>query len=87
MVTITASEARTRFGHLLERVAQGEEIIITRNGKPVARMVPEVRRDLTAMRAALADLFALREQIAKRNKGKPKITDAEVKSWIEEGRH
>ena len=30
MSTITAFEAKIRFGELLERVAQGEEIVITR---------------------------------------------------------
>ena len=87
MESVTAFEAKTRFGHLLERVARGEEVIITRHEKPVARIVPEGRRNLEVVRRAVADLRVLSEQIAARNKGKPKITDAEVKSWIEEGRH
>ena len=33
-------EAKTQFYKLLERVAQGEEIIIAKAGKPVARLVP-----------------------------------------------
>jgi prevent-host-death family protein len=41
MATITAFEAKTRFGELLERVTRGEEIVITRHDKPVARIVPE----------------------------------------------
>ena len=40
MESVTALEAKTRFGQLLERVAQGEEVIITRHEKPVARLVP-----------------------------------------------
>jgi len=35
MATITAFEAKTRFGELLERVARGEEIVITRHEKGV----------------------------------------------------
>lgn len=38
--TVGAYEAKTRFAQLLERVAAGEEITITRHGHPVARLVP-----------------------------------------------
>jgi prevent-host-death family protein len=33
-------EAKTHLSELLDRVANGDEITITRNGKPVARLVP-----------------------------------------------
>ena len=86
MESVTALEAKTRFGQLLERVARGEEVIITRHEKPVARLVPEGRRNLASVRAAVAGLFELRRQISHRHQGKPKITAAEVKAWIGEGR-
>lgn len=86
MVSVTALEAKTRFGQLLERVAQGEEVIITRHEKPVARLIPEGRRNLESVRAAVAGLFELRQQISHRNQGKSKVTAAEVKAWIGEGR-
>ena len=38
--SVGAYEAKTRFSQLLERVAKGEEITITRHGYPVARLVP-----------------------------------------------
>ena len=41
MAKVSAFEAKTRFGELLNRVAQGEEVVITRHDKPVARLVPE----------------------------------------------
>ena len=53
MESVTALEAKTRFGQLLERVAQGEEVIITKHEKPVARLVPEGRRNLESVRAAV----------------------------------
>jgi prevent-host-death family protein len=37
---IGSFEAKTRFGDLLDRVERGEEITITRRGRPVARLVP-----------------------------------------------
>jgi len=86
MESVTALEAKTRFGQFLERVAQGEEVIITRHGKPVARLVPQGRRNLESVRAAVAGLFEFRLQIFHRNQGKPKLTAAEVKAWIGEVR-
>jgi prevent-host-death family protein len=40
MATVGAFEAKTHFASLLERVAKGEEIVITRHGTPVARLAP-----------------------------------------------
>ena len=40
MNEIGAFEAKNTLGSLLDRVEQGEEIVITRHGKPVARLVP-----------------------------------------------
>lgn len=33
-------EAKTKLSQLVERAASGEEILIARNGRPVARLVP-----------------------------------------------
>lgn len=38
--TVGAYDAKTHFSELLEKVAAGEEITITRHGTPVARLVP-----------------------------------------------
>jgi prevent-host-death family protein len=37
---IGAFEAKNKLGTLLDRVERGEEIVITRHGRPVARLVP-----------------------------------------------
>jgi prevent-host-death family protein len=37
---VNVHEAKTHLSRLLERVQQGEEIVIARAGKPVARLVP-----------------------------------------------
>ncbi len=86
MGTITAVEAKIRFGELLERVGRGEEIVITRHEKPVARIVPEGRRNLGQVRQAVAALTQLRLRINGRAKGRAKLSDAEVRSAIDEGR-
>lgn len=86
MASVTAFEAKTRFGQLLERVARGEEVVITKHDKPVARLVPEGKRSLVTVREAVHAIRALRRKIAPRGKRNAKATAADIKSWIEEGR-
>ena len=38
--TINVHQAKTHLSRLLKRVAMGEEIVISRAGRPVARLVP-----------------------------------------------
>lgn len=38
--TVNIHEAKTHLSRLLQRVIAGEEIIIARSGRPVARLVP-----------------------------------------------
>jgi prevent-host-death family protein len=40
MTEIGAFEAKNKLSELLDRAEQGEEVIITRRGKPVAKLVP-----------------------------------------------
>ena len=86
MGSVTAFEAKTRFGKLLARVAKGEEILITRHEKVVARMIPEGRSNRSEIVAAVAGLRELRRSIASRMGRKPKLSQAQVKALIEEGR-
>lgn len=86
MSTVTAFEAKTRFGELLDRVAGGEEVVITRHDKPIARMVPEGTPSLEVVRRSVSGLRELQRQIQSRCKGKARLTDADVRSAIEEGR-
>ena len=81
MASISAFDAKTRFGELLK----GEEIVITRHDKPVARIVPESGFGGEQGRRASAALLNLQRSIARRTKGTP-LTDADVRSAIEEGR-
>jgi len=41
---VNIHEAKTHLSKLLERVKGGEEIVIAKAGKPVARLVPVVKR-------------------------------------------
>ena len=84
--SVTALEAKTRFGQLLDRVSRGEEVIVTRHDKPVARIVPAGRPAREQVRAAVAGLRELRRSIAVRRGNQPALTVDEIKSLIEEGR-
>lgn len=61
MITVGAFEAKTHLSSLLERVAQGEEIIITRHGKPLARLIPVAVADSSRVDLAISKLKALRK--------------------------
>jgi prevent-host-death family protein len=62
METLSVYEAKTHLSRLLDAVEAGEEILITRNGRPVARLVravAEPRRRFGTMRgvATVAEDF------------------------------
>ena len=86
MATVTALEAKTRLGKLLERVARGEEIVITRHDRPVARLVPEGRRQLARVQRAVDDLRGIQRRIHVRTKGKATLSAAAVRAAIDAGR-
>ena len=63
MREIGASQARTHFSALLDEVARGATIVITRRGRPMARLTPpEMPRRETAV-AAAATLRDLRQRV------------------------
>jgi prevent-host-death family protein len=41
MTSYSVADAKARFSEMLDRVSEGEEVLITRYGKPVARLVPD----------------------------------------------
>lgn len=44
MIEVNIHEAKTHLSRLVAKVEQGEEVVIARNGEPVARLVPVERR-------------------------------------------
>lgn len=77
-----ASEEKDTLASLLDRVERGEEIVITRDGKRVAKLVPASgEKDRTLARAA-ADRI---ERRAREHKEAPISVD-EWKSFRDEGR-
>jgi prevent-host-death family protein len=76
---VGAYEAKTHFSELLERVAAGEQITITRHGAPVARLVPV--HPILSEEERRAAVVAMR-QLASRNR----LGGLSVKALIAEGR-
>ncbi len=62
---IGASEARTHFSCLLDAAERGEVSTITRQGRPVARLMPPVPADRTRAERAVRNIRALRQEIAR----------------------
>jgi prevent-host-death family protein len=81
--SIGAYDAKTRLSELLDRVESGEQIVITRHGRPIARLIPERGADQAAARAAVGRLHALGQQLAARGVN---LSDAEISSLRQEGR-
>ena len=75
MHEIGAFDAENTLGALLDRVQRGEEVVITRHGKRVARLVPEgAAKDREAARAAA-------ERIRARARAMPRDEAISVQEW------
>ncbi len=62
MTQIGMHEAKTRLSQLVERAEAGEDIVISRHGKPVARLVPVTRTSsMSAVRGALKGRIVMAE--------------------------
>jgi prevent-host-death family protein len=62
---IQASEAKTHLPELLDKVEQGESIVITRHGRAIARLVPEPDSRQAEVDRALEGIKALRKRTKK----------------------
>ena len=59
MTTVGSFAAKTHLPELLERVSQGETILITRRGKPVAMLVPPPAETTSSVAEVIAALKEL----------------------------
>ena len=79
MREIQASDAKTHLPRLLDAVERGETVVITRHGRPIARIVPEANRRQREIDDALARIANLRKRTGR-------ITSDELLSARDEGR-
>jgi prevent-host-death family protein len=77
--TVELSVAKACFPPLLERVAQGEEITITKHGVPVALLVPAANRRKEDPKKVAERIRALRQGA--------RLEGVTIRQLIEEARH
>jgi prevent-host-death family protein len=76
-ITVGVYEAKAKLSELLDRVAAGEEVVITRRGVPVAQLAPVEDRAARILAA-----FEALKEIGRRSKPGPET----IRELIEEGR-
>jgi len=77
---IGAFEAKTHFSQIIDKVEHGADYVVTRRGKPVAKIIPfEQKPEMTR-----AEAFEKLKEMRKHFRGKPGSFN--IKEAIEEGR-
>jgi prevent-host-death family protein len=79
MKQVQASQAKTHLLELLDEVEKGETVVITRHGKPIARLVPDEEQRRADIRRAIEEIKEIRKHT------KP-ATVEEILDWRNEGR-
>jgi prevent-host-death family protein len=79
MTTISYYEARTHFSALLDQVARGKRILITRRGRPAALLTPPPAESRKDVRQVIREMKALR-------RGNTLGKGVSIRDLIEEGR-
>jgi len=78
MREVQASDAKAHLPSLLDAVERGETIVITRHGKPIARIIPEVDRRRAELDRVIAEIEEFRKTM-------PSIPLEEILSARHEG--
>jgi prevent-host-death family protein len=81
MDQVSVFEAKNRLSALLDQVAQGRAVTITKRGRPIARLVPAP--SVQEAGQAAVRLRALRTAIAARSE---RVAADEIRAWRDEGR-
>jgi len=77
---IGAFEAKTHFSQIITKVEHGEDFIVTKRGKPVAKIIPFERKPEMTFQEAVAKF----QEMRKLYRGKPGSFN--IREAIEEGR-
>jgi prevent-host-death family protein len=77
---IGAFEAKTHFSQIIDKVAHGADFVVTKRGKPVAKIIPFQKEPEMTWEEALEEFKKLR----KNYRGKPGSFN--IREAIEEGR-
>jgi prevent-host-death family protein len=79
LVTVGAYEAKTHFSELLKKAEEGETVVVTRHGVPVAHIVP-IGKKTDDAKGAMEELHRFRRE------RRPTLGGISLRELIEEGR-
>jgi len=82
-ISVGAYEAKVKLSELLDKVEHGEQVVITRHGKPIARLVPEGGHDVAKAMAAVEGLLAIGKELAVQG---VRVTQDDIRAMRDEGR-
>jgi prevent-host-death family protein len=77
--TVKVAHAKAHLSELLAKVERGEEFVIARGARPIARLAP--LEDAARGRAAVEAMLRIRD-----SGDVQRVTQAEIRAWIREGR-
>lgn len=63
MITMPLAEAKNRLSELIARAESGEEVRVTRRGRPVARLVPVAEITTESRQTRVAEVFRQLERL------------------------
>ena len=63
METVGTFEAKTHLSAILDKVLLGQEFIITKRGKPIARLIPEITSNHEQIKQAVKRLKDMRKGV------------------------
>jgi prevent-host-death family protein len=78
MTTVSVYEAKTHLPRLIRAAERGETVIITRHGKPVAKLAPVEDQRRESVAEVMKRMEALRRRL-------PKVSIDEILAWRHEG--
>ena len=81
MTTMGFYEARTHLSELLDQVAKGKKVLITRRGKPAALLGPPPKEDHRDVRQVVEEMLTFRD-----SEGPTLGGQATIRQLIDEGR-
>jgi prevent-host-death family protein len=93
--TVPIHQAKSQLSELIRAVEQGEEVVLTRHGKPVIRLIKEPETEQPSIearrQAILAELEALRTKVGRGQPGFAELwdehkrdRDARGESWTQD---
>lgn len=83
MQSYNVAEAKAHLSEILERVSEGEEILVTRRGKPVARIIPETIKTTGCILGAGEDDPNIDFQVLASDEWWRPLTEEEAQPWYE----